>query len=269
MHGLHGVADSSFADQLSRANAWLEGSSGGLLVGDFNRVACKCWRNSLSYTQAATMLSFVVGYAVLACNVIARFVQTTVGRAGSWQVDVISPDWIRLEVQLVLVGSTPASDLVKTLDDGTWMLSHLWMWLLGEAVCCLPWRRELMSDHAMYFSSAVERFALVGDKREGSALLARGPLTQECRDAYSVGTRRGCFKKGIRELASRQPVLLPDRVPRRSPRPSSIWRCSLPYDRGRGGSSCTEARDGQGTVLGVAQETGLRASVSAIASISR
>ena len=180
-------------------------------------------------------------------------------------------DFTRLDSSRSAVGASRLDAGIGFGEDiGRWHLDAVtFVDVLGEAVCCLPWRRELMSDHAMYFSSAVERFALVGDKREGSALLARGPLTQECRDAYSVGTRRGCFKKGIRELASRQPVLLPDRVPRRSPRPSSIWRCSLPYDRGRGGSSCTEARDGQGTVLGVAQETGLRASVSAIASISR
>ena len=60
-----------------------------------------------------------------------------------------------------------------------------------------------MSDHAMlYFSSAVEQFAVVGEKREGSALSARGPLVQGCREVYSTGARRGCFKEGIREQAA-------------------------------------------------------------------
>lgn len=56
LHGLSSEGESGFAEQLGAAEAWLLERGGGLLVGDFNQVPCRAFRNSVYELTAGDML---------------------------------------------------------------------------------------------------------------------------------------------------------------------------------------------------------------------
>ena len=69
IHGLHHAGEASFKSQIDAAKEWLMWSTrkGGLLLGDFNFVACGMWRSGASAQPEDKILRTVAGNVCTCC----------------------------------------------------------------------------------------------------------------------------------------------------------------------------------------------------------
>ena len=162
IHGLHGKAVSSFSEQLDNAHAWLSGDAGGILVGDFNKVAHPHWRQGCAYIMtdddlAVGRLCGMLQNDGVACD-----------RNGESTLIPGCKDFTRLKSKDSIAG---ASRIDFGIAFGVerlrwWQDEMVFIDRRGHAVSTLPWPHELMSDHAvLYFSAALEVVAVTGELR--------------------------------------------------------------------------------------------------------